>query len=62
MTDALNQARHYRDLADECRRLAANGCSTEMRNRYLRMVEHYTTLAEAEELSVQAGGNANQSA
>ena len=47
--DALNQAKRCRDLAEECRRLAATSLSAQMRNRYSRMAEHYSTLAEAEE-------------
>jgi len=51
MSDALKRAEHYRDLAKRYRRLAASGSSTENRNHYLRIAEHYSTLAEAEELS-----------
>ncbi len=57
MLDALNRAERYRDLAEECRRLAAIGSPIEIRNRYLRMAEHYSTLAEAEELSTLAYGD-----
>jgi hypothetical protein len=49
MSKALNRAEHYRDLAEECRCLAATTRSSQMRSRYLRMAEIYTTLAEAEE-------------
>src|SRR5262249_34179581 len=48
MTSALNRAERYRDLAEECRRLAATSLSTQMRNRYSRMAESYSTLADAE--------------
>jgi hypothetical protein len=48
MLDAWNRAEHYRDLAEECRRLAVTSFSTQMRNRYWRMAENYGTLAEAE--------------
>ncbi len=48
MLDAWNRAERYRDLAEECRRLAATTFSTQMRNRYRRMAENYSTLAEAE--------------
>jgi hypothetical protein len=56
--DALNRAERCRDLAaercrdlaQECRRVAALCVSAEMRNHYSRMAEHYSTLAEAEEL------------
>jgi hypothetical protein len=56
MLDALNRAERYRDLAEEYRRLAAIGSATDIRNRYLRMAEHYGMLAEAEELSTLACG------
>ena len=46
--DAWNRAERYRDLAEECSRLAATTFSTQMRNRYRRMAENYRTLAEAE--------------
>jgi hypothetical protein len=48
MLDAWTRAEHYRDLAEECRRLALTSFSTQMRNRYCRMAENYSTLAEAE--------------
>ena len=51
MPDARTQAERYRDLAEEYRRLAI-GSSTEMRDRYLRMAEHYSALAEAEKLRI----------
>jgi hypothetical protein len=47
--DALNRAERHRDLAEECRRLATIGSSMEIRSHYLRMAEHYSALAEAEE-------------
>jgi hypothetical protein len=47
MLDAWNRAEHYRDLAEECRRLAVTSFSAQMRNRYLRMAENYSMLAEA---------------
>jgi hypothetical protein len=49
MSDALKRAERCRDLAKECRRLAAISSSTDIRDRYLRMAEHYSSLAEAEE-------------
>ena len=49
LDDALNRATRYRELAKGCRRLAAIGFSTETQNHFLRMAEHYGTLAEAEE-------------
>jgi hypothetical protein len=49
MSNAWNRAEHYRDLGEECRRLAETTLSTQMRNRYCWMAENYSTLAEAEE-------------
>jgi len=49
MSNALNRAERYRDLAEECRCLATGTLSTQMRSRYSRMAEIYTTLAHAEE-------------
>jgi len=49
MSNALNRAERYRDLAEECRCLAMCTFSTQMRSRYSRMAEIYATLAEAEE-------------
>ena len=54
MSNPLYRAERYRDLADECRRVAAIASSTEIRDRYLRMAEHYSTLAETEELGAPA--------
>jgi hypothetical protein len=48
MLDTGIRAEHYRDLAEECRRLAVTSLSTQMRIRYWRMAENYCTLAEAE--------------
>ena len=48
MFDAWNRAERYRDLADECRHLAATTFSAQMRNRYRRMAEYYCALAETE--------------
>lgn len=49
MLDALNRAERYRELAEGCRHLAALALSTETRNHFARMAEHYRTLAEADE-------------
>jgi hypothetical protein len=50
MFDALSRAQVYRDLSDEhYNAAAATDISTECRNRYVRMAEHYDALAEAEE-------------
>jgi hypothetical protein len=52
MLDAWNREEHYReeryrDLAEECRRLAETTFSIQMSNRYWRMAEAYSTLAKA---------------
>ena len=49
MLSASNRAERCRDLAKECRRLAAISSSTPIRARYLRMAEHYSSLAKAED-------------
>ena len=51
VSDALKRAQRYRYLAKECWRLAAVDVSTETRKHYLEMAEHYSALADAEELS-----------
>ena len=51
MLDALKRAQRYRYLAKECWRLTAVDASTETRKHYLEMAEHYSALADAEELS-----------
>ena len=53
MSNNSNQAERYRELAEGCIRLAAIGISTETRNHFMRMAEHYSTLAEAEEARAQ---------
>ena len=57
MLDALNRAKRYRELAEGCRHLAAIGFSTETRNHYLRMAEHYSLLADVEEQDTQDYGD-----
>ncbi len=57
MFEGLNRAERARDLAEECRRVAAMCSSTEMGNHCRLMAEHYNTLAEAEELGVLAYGH-----
>jgi hypothetical protein len=54
--DALSRAERYRDFAEEYRRLAAIGSATDIRNRCLRMAEHYSMLADAEELTTLSYG------
>ncbi len=56
MSEALKRAKTYRYLAKEYCRLAAIDSSTETRNHYLQMAEHYSTLA-GEELSTLAHVN-----
>ena len=57
MSETLKRAKTYRYLAGEYRRLAAIDSSTEMRTHYSQMAEHYSTLAEVEELSTLAHVN-----
>jgi hypothetical protein len=59
MSDALKRAEHYRDLAKRYLRLAAISSPTENRNHYLRIAQHYNTLAEAEELRTLGYMNGN---
>ena len=49
MSDSSNLAERYRDLAEECRRLAATTLSSQLRKRYLLMAEDYLLLADVEE-------------
>jgi hypothetical protein len=49
----LYRAERCRDLAEEYRLVAAMCASTETRDHYSRMSEHYRTLAEAEESDVE---------
>jgi hypothetical protein len=49
MLDTSNRAERCRDLAKECRRRAAKCSSIESRNRFLRMAEHLSALAEGRE-------------
>lgn len=46
MLDTWNRTARCRDLAEEFRRRAAMCSSTENRDRYLRMAEHLSMLAE----------------
>jgi hypothetical protein len=54
MSDASTRAQRCRDLTKECRHLAAISSLTDIRDRYLRMAEHYSTMAEADDLSTLA--------
>jgi hypothetical protein len=49
MLDTRSRAEPYRDLAKECRRLATSAPSSQMKNRYLRMAQDYTWLADLKE-------------
>ncbi len=49
MLSASNRAERCRDLAKECRRLATISSSTDIRDRYLRIAEHCSALAETKE-------------
>jgi hypothetical protein len=48
MLGAWNRAEHYRDLAEERRRLATFSFSGQMRRRYSQMADQYAILAETE--------------
>jgi hypothetical protein len=57
MLNPLYRAERCRDLAQEYRAIAALCApSSEMRNHYSRMSEHYSGLADAEELGTPAYG------
>lgn len=49
MLDTRNRAESYRDLAEECRRLAASTPSSQMKNRYLLVAQDYMWLADVKE-------------
>jgi hypothetical protein len=49
MLDTLNLTERYRDLAEECRRLAIATLSSQMKNRYLLMAKNYVLLADVED-------------
>jgi hypothetical protein len=55
-TERWSRAERCRDLAKECRNVAATYPLTEMGNHYRRMAEHYSSLADAEELGTLAYG------
>ena len=48
MLDPVERARHYRNRAEECLRLADIVWSHEVGDRYRAIAEHYAALAEAE--------------
>jgi hypothetical protein len=47
--DTWNRAERYRDLAEDCRRLATATLSIRMKKRYLVMARDYILLADVEE-------------
>jgi hypothetical protein len=49
MLDVWNRTEYYRDLAEECRRLATTSLSSQMKNRYSLMAKDYILLADVEE-------------
>jgi hypothetical protein len=49
MLDTLNRAERYRDLAEECRRLAITTLSSQMKTRYYLMAKDYILLADVED-------------
>jgi hypothetical protein len=49
MLDTRNRAEPYRDLAQECRRLAASAPSSQIKKRYWRMAQDYLWLADLKE-------------
>ena len=59
MADALNRAKRYRELSAGCRHLAAIGLSAETRSHFLRMAEHYSALATAEEADTSRDTSGN---
>jgi hypothetical protein len=54
MLNLLGRAERCRDFAEQCRRVAAMYPSTEMADRWI--AEHYSSLAEADELGRLADG------
>jgi len=49
MLDTRNRAQPYRNLAEECRRLATSSASRQVKNRYLLMAQDYMRLADLRE-------------
>ena len=49
MLDIVNLAERYRDLAEQCRRLATTTLSSQMKNRYSLMAKDYILLADVED-------------
>ena len=51
MLDAWKRVEHYRDLAEECRRVATFSFSSQMRNRYSHVADQYGMLAVVDDPS-----------
>ncbi len=49
MLNTRNRAEPYRELAEECRRLATSTPSSQIKNRYLLMAQDYMWLADLKE-------------
>jgi nitrogenase subunit NifH len=52
----LSRAERCRDLAEECRRVAAMYPSTDTATYYRQMAEHYSSLADSDDSSKPANG------
>ena len=59
MPDPVKRARHFRNRAEECLRLADIVWSDEVRDRYRAIAGHYAALAEAELVSVNGSKPVN---
>lgn len=53
MSEQRHRARLYRERAEECRRLAQQSWTAQLRRQFLEMAERYDGLARREE--IQAG-------
>jgi hypothetical protein len=60
MSILLKRAEHYRYLANEFRRLAANDSAIGSGNYYLQMARYYSTLAEPAELKTTPAASQRQ--
>jgi hypothetical protein len=56
MPNPLRRAQHCLARAEECAIAGLCGPSTEVRAHYSRMVQHYDSLAQAEQLGMLAYG------
>lgn len=62
MSSSPNRAEHYRYMANEHRRLAANGSCAETRSYHRMMAKNYSTLAGAAELKKRLEAREQRSA